>query len=227
MAKQQQSYPALDRQGTQAAVYPSEEVLWTTGAPINDPGDQGIAYYGDAAAPPAPRMAADQQRTEDYLHEVINGETSNEAIDELWVNVQQYGPTGYGPYNDESIFQTGHSQITVSNPASEQGWGVGPARRWAHYPHEESVNPFRNRSVHLRNGQLPWVTASSSLYERSQLAWEQQFAPLKRRSPVAPVVQVPPSVPFTQTVPTWGGGPVGHAGVDYPGGPIGDSGIYG
>jgi hypothetical protein len=223
----QQTYAALDQQGTQAAVYPAEDVLWAQGAPINDPGDQGIAYYGAMDAPPAPRSIADTQHTEDFLQEVVNGETSNGAYGERWVNVQQYGPTGYGPYNDQTNFQTGHSQNIVSNPASEQGWGVGPARRWAHYPIEESVNPFRNATTHLRNGQLPWVTADSSYYERTQLAWEQQWAPLKRRSPVAPVVQVPASVPFTQTVPTWGGGPVGHPGIDYPAGPVGDSGIYG
>ena len=160
---------------------------------------------------------------EDFINEVMNGETSNGAYGELWVNNQVYGPQGYGPYNDPSNFQTGHSQNVVSNPASEQGWGVGPARRWAHYPLVDSPNPYRNEGQHLRNGQLPWVTADSSYYERTQLAWEQQWAPFKRRSPVAPVVQVPASVPFVQTVPAYGGGPVQYSGIDVP---IDEHGIY-
>src|SRR5581483_1973360 len=133
MAKQT-SYPSLDQQGTQAAVYPSEDALWTVGPTITD-ADDGIVY-------PSMPPQADSRTEEAYLHETINGETTNEAYDEEWVNVQQYGPTGFGNWNDDmQVFQTGHSQIVVSNPAAEQGWGVGPARRWAHYPHEESKNP--------------------------------------------------------------------------------------
>src|SRR5581483_1385382 len=198
--------------------YPSEDVLWAAGPPINAPGDQGVAY---AVSPPP---AMNPQAEEDWLHEVINGETPNGAYGEDWVNPQQYGPTGFGPWNDQSIFQTGHSQIVVSNPASEQGWGVGPARRWAHYPQEDSPNPYRNEGQHLRNGQLPWVSADSSLYERTQLAWEAQWQEYKYRSPVAPVVPLPPSVPFAQTVPTYSGGPVAYPGIDVP---IGDEGVYG
>lgn len=212
------TYASLDATGTQAAVYPSEESLWIQGPPINDPGDQGVAYV----AAPGPTMS--QQREEDYLHEVINGQTSNDAYEETWVNVQQYGPTGFGPWNDETIFQSGHSQNVVSNPAAEQGWGVGPARRWAHYPHEDSPNPMRNMGQHNRNGQLPWVAVDSSLYERSQLAWEQQWDQFKYRSPVAPVVAVAPSVPFVQTVPTYSGGPSPYPGVDVP---LPDAAIYG
>lgn len=224
----QATYRSLDRTGTQAAVYPSEEVLWAQGPQINDPGSQGVAgpdsdalegvgYYSGAG-----QITLAQEDA--LLHEQLNGETPNGAYGEHWVNTQVYGPTGYGPYNDQTIFQSGHSQNVVSDPSSEQGWGVGPARRWAHYPHEENVNPFRNRMVHCRNGELPWVVATSSLYERSQLAWEQQFAPMKFRSPLAPVVPVAQSVPFVQTVPTYAGGPAPHPGVDVP---IGDEGMYG
>lgn len=222
---QQRTYPSLDRTGTQAAYYPPEETLWVTGPPINDPGDQGIQYPNLNGGPPPPGPPLNVQKEEDWIHEVLNGETSNGAYGEEWVNVQQYGPTGFGNWNDGmAVFQSGHSQNVVSNPAAEQGWGVGPARRWAHYPHEESPNPFRNEGQHLRNGQLPWVTADSSLYERTQLAWEQQWAQFKHRSPVAPVVPVPQSVPFVQTIPTYSGGDIPHPGVDVP---IGDEGIYG
>jgi hypothetical protein len=209
---QQQTFASLDLGGTQAAVYPSEDVLWAQGPLINDPGSQGVVEEGIEA----PASLKQVMAYEDVIEEQVDGETSNLAYAEEWVNPEVLGPTGYGPYNDETNFQTGHSQNVVSNPASEQGWGVGPARRWAHYPHSSSPNPLRNMGQHLRNGQLPWVTADSSYYERTQLAWEQQWAPFKHRSPVSPVVPVAPSVPFVQTVPTYGGGPVEYAGIDYP-----------
>lgn len=217
--------PSLDLTGRTAAIYPSEDTLWTLGPPINDPGDQGVEWAGSetgAGAPGAPRSLSDVRDSEDRIHEAMNGETTNEAIEEAWVNLGIYGPAGYGAYNEQP-FYSGHTQITVSNPAAEQGWGVGPARRWAHFPVADLPNPFRNRMIHLRNGSLPWVTADSSLYERTQLAWEQQWDPYKYRSPVAPVVNVPQSVPFVATVPTYGGGASPVPGVDVP---FVDAGIY-
>lgn len=223
--------PSLDLTGTQAAVYPSEDTLWVSGPPIDDPGDQGVEPYsgamatgqGDAFGEPPVGTPATIQQEEDLLHEQINGETPNGAYGEAWVNTGIIGPTGIGPYNDESKYESGHTQIIQSNPSAEQGWGVGPARRWAHYPIEQNVNPFRNRMIHCRNGELPWVYADTALYYRTQLEVEQAAAPYKQRSPVAPVVPVVQSVPFSVTVPTYAGGPITYPGVDYPsGGPIGD-----
>jgi hypothetical protein len=213
----QQGYRSLDRTGTQAAIYPSEEELWIQGAPVTDPGDQGIAPAGgdQDGGPPPPGPTMTPQAEDAWIHEILNGETSNGAYGERWVNVEQHGPTGFGGWNEQP-FETGHTQIVVSDPGSEQGWGVGPARRHAHYPHEESPNPYRNEGQHLRMGQLPWVTVDSSLYERSQLAFEQQWAPYKQRSPVTPIVPVSPSVPYAQTVPTFSGGPVQYPGIDIP-----------
>lgn len=212
------TYAALDKTGTQAAIYPSEEALWVTGPPINDSGDQGMFAAQEF---PVDQMTTAQE--DDWLHEVVNGETSNAAIDESWVNNMVYGPQGFGDWNEQA-YETGHTQIIQADPAAEQGWGVGPARRWAHYPKTDSPNPTRNFGTHNRNGQLPWVAASSSLYERSQLAWEAQWQPYKYRSPVSPVVPVPVSVPFVQVVPTFGGGPSPHPGVDLP---VGDEGVFG
>ena len=218
------TYQALDHTGTQAAIYPAEDVLWAQGPPINDPGDQGIQFVGAGQAPiPQPRSVKDALATDTFLEEVIAGETSNLAIAEQWVNPEVFGPQGFGPWNDPTVFQTGHSQNIVSNPAAEQGWGVGPARAWAHYPTEDSPNPTRNMGMHFRNGQLPWTNPETAYYERTQLAWEQQWAGYKHRSPVAPVVNVPPSVPYVQTVPSYGGGDVYYPGVDYPYDP---NGIY-
>ena len=217
-----QAPPALDQTGTQAAVYPSEEQLWVQGPPINAPGDQGVAYdnaVGDTSvyAPPIPAPVSPKAvaATEAWIAETMNGETPNEAYVENVVNNAVYGPQGFGDWNVQA-FETGHTQVIQANPATEQGWGVGPARQWAHYPKVESPNPYRNEGQHLRNGQLPWVTASSALYYRTQLEFEQQWANYKARSPVAPVVPVAPSVPYVQTVPTYGGGLVEYPGVDFP-----------
>jgi hypothetical protein len=210
--------PALDITGTQAAVYPSEEQLWVQGPPINAPLGQGVAVENRVGDPSvdAPPLDGPNPALEDaWLHEVINGQTANQAYQEDVVNNAVYGPQGFGDWNVQA-YQTGHTQNTVSDPAKEQGWGVGPARRWAHYPKVESPNYARNFGAHFRNGQLPWVSAESSLYERSQLAREQHWSPFKQRSPVAPVVPVAPSVPYVQTVPTFSGGPVDYPGIDVP-----------
>jgi hypothetical protein len=218
---------ALDQTGTQAAVYPSEEQLWVQGPPINAPGGQGVAadnMIGDpgVAAPPlpAPASLSAVQQQEAWAHEQLYGETPNQAYDENVVNNAVYGPQGVGDWNVQP-YQTGHSQNIVANPAQEQGWGVGPARRWAHYPKTESPNPARNFGEHLRNGQLPWVSAESKLYVRTQLAYEQQWDVYKARSPVAPVVPVASSVPYVQTIPTYptpthSGGLVEYPGIDVP-----------
>lgn len=202
------TYPSLDATATQAAVYPSEQQLWNVGPTINDPGDQGV--MPDLGPMTNPTQA------EDWLHEVLNGETSNQVWEESVVNPRPFGPTGFGPWTDEGQFQTGHSQNVVSNPAAEQGWGVGPARRWAHFPIEDSPNPARNMGQAHRDGQYAYVSDETKLYYRTQLAWEQQWAPFKRRSPVAPIVPVASSVPFSSTVPTYGGGPAPIPGVDVP-----------
>jgi hypothetical protein len=209
-----QPQPSLDHTGTQAAIYPSEDQLWVSGPPINDPADP-IVYMQDTGLPPPPGPLANQSVEEAYLDELINGETANGAYAERWTPMGAYGPTGYGDFNEQA-YQTGHTQVVQSDPSSEQGWGVGPARRWAHYPKSDGPNAARNFGQHLRNGQLPWVVADSSLYERSQLAWEQQFAPVKARSPVAPVVPLAANVPYSQTVPAYGGGDILYQGVDIP-----------
>lgn len=219
---------SLDELGQIAAIYPDEASLWVNGPPITDPGGQGVEIgAGDPSQmlspPPAP-TAREAQDTENWLQEVINGETPNGAYGEEWVNLAIGGPAGFGNWNEQP-FYTGHSQIVQSNPGAEQGWGVGPARRWAHYPFAELQNPTRNMGGHLRMGTLNTLTPDTALYWRTQLAWEQQWDAYKQRGPVNPVMPVADSVPFVQTVPTYGGGFVQYAGIDVPaGGP--DEGIY-
>lgn len=224
------SLASLDATGQLAAVYPSEDQLWLYGPSINEPGSQGVQYDagtdreggmgadGTAEFPhiPAPRSMAEAEQTEEWLHEVINGETPNGAYGEEWVNLTIAGNAGFGDWNQQPFF-SGHSQIVQANPAAEQGWGVGPARRWAHYPYSVLDNPARNASNHLRMGQLPWSYPEQNyLYYRTQLIWEQQWDAYKQRVPVNPVVPVAPSVPFSQVVPTYGGGYVNYPGLDVP-----------
>jgi hypothetical protein len=225
MAKQRTApLPSLDQLGMTAAVYPSEDQLWLTGPPINDPGGQGVEGYGDDGTgnlplaggdPPTPTSQEQVQEMTDLQLEQMNGETSNGIYPEEVVNPMVYGPQGFGPWST-APYLSGHTQIVQSNPSAEQGWGVGPARRWAHFPLTDNPNPARNANVHMRNGALPWVTADSYLYERAGIEWELQFQPYKQRTPVSPVIPVATSVPFVQTVATYGGGDVPIPGVDQP-----------
>jgi hypothetical protein len=221
-----QPLPSLDLLGMSAAVYPSEDQLWAVGPPINDPGGQGVEGYGDdgqgnvplAATdgnPPVPTSVAQVEVDRADVWDAATGETSNwrEPIDTVYPEV--YGPQGFGNWQD-APYMSGHTQVVQSNPSAEQGWGVGPARRWAHYPHTDNPNPTRNANVHMRNGSLPWVTEDSYLYDRSGIAWELQFQRYKQRVPVNPVIPVATSVPFVTTVPSYGGGDVPIAGVDQP-----------
>jgi hypothetical protein len=223
----------LDVTGTLAAVYPSEEQLWSQGPQINAPGDQGVAYVGAGefmGPPPVPTGAAGVQAEEQFIHDVMNGPTSNGATGLEWVNNQQFGPTGVGDWaytvaGSPAPAQeySGHDANIPSNPSSEQGWGVGPARRWARFPISDSPNPARN-GAYTRNGDFPWVTADSWLYERTQLAWQAQWQPYKYRTTPGAVVPMAGSVPFAETVPTYGGGPSPVPGIDVPA--IGPQPIY-
>lgn len=217
--------PSLDATGTVAAVYPSEAQLWVQGPQITDPSGQGVADIGAGqfmGTPPAPTGQQGIDAEEQYLHDLINGPTSNGAPDLWWVNNQQYGPTGVGDWNitvwgspTNAQPYSGHDANIPSNPSSEQGWGVGPARRWARFPKADSPNPARN-GAYLRNGDFPWITADSWLYERTQLAWQQQWAPFKYRTSVAAVVPMAGGIPFAETVPTYGGGPSPIPALDIP-----------
>lgn len=206
MAKKPQ-LASLDLTGTQAAVYPSEEQLWVVGPPINDPGSQGVL-------PPDPGGLGGQA-ADDFLHDQINGPTSDGAYDEWVVNPTNWGPTGLGDPNVQD-HQSGPTNNVILDPSLESGWGVGPARRWPHYPKVVNVNPTRNFGTHLRNGSLPIVQGETALWDRGLFGWEAQWIPKKQRGAVAPVVPVPTSVPYGTTVPTYSGGPSSIVGVDVP-----------
>jgi hypothetical protein len=231
---------SLDNLGMTAAIYPSEEQLWYYGPTISttdgdvytitgvgNPTEDQIGPDGNQHTPPRPTSARDLQATEELQFAQLNDQTPNGAYGEQWVNLTIAGIAGWGDWQTQP-YETGHSQITVANPGSEQGWGVGPARRWMHYPFSQLDNPARNAANHLRNGDLPWAYSEQNmLYYRSQLAWEQQWDKYKQRGPVTPVVPVASTVPFVQTVPSYGGGPGEYQSLlDIPGVSSSDIGVY-
>lgn len=223
----QHNLRSLDQTGRLAAVYPTEDQLWLYGPTINDPGTQGVSE-GEPPLPPVPsgRQSADAEDA--WINETLNGPTPNGAYGEAWVNPAVGGPTGFGNWNEQP-FYSGHSQIVQANPAAEQGWGVGPARRWAHYPFSELQNPSRNMGKHLRMGESPTLAApESQVAERAGIAWEMQWEPFKQRLPVNPVVPLATTVPYATTVPAYAGGPENIPGIDQPVVPLTDngSGVY-
>ncbi len=123
---------------------------------------------------------------------------------EIIVNPHEWTPTGWGPENEQP-FQSGHTNNLITNPSAEQGMGVGPERRWAHYPHVEQPNPYRNLNAYQRAG----GDAYSTLVYRPEVVafWAQalhveaQTVNTRHRGPLAPVVNQEPSVAFVTTVP--------------------------
>lgn len=122
---------------------------------------------------------------------------------QIVVNPAESPPTGWGAPNDQQ-FQTGHTQNVPTNPSAEQGFGVGPERKWPHYPHAVNTNPFRSLNAWQRSGTDNY---SSQIYRAESSAfWYQaiidslQHTPDKQRSPVNPVINQAPSVPYVATV---------------------------
>lgn len=115
-------------------------------------------------------------------------------------------PTGWGSGNDQQ-YQTGHTQNTVTNPSMEQGSGVGPERAWPHYPHAVNPNPFRMLNAFQRSGTDSYSAdiyrPETAAYWNMALDVNQMTAATRQRSPVNPVLDQFPSVPFVDTVPQY------------------------
>jgi hypothetical protein len=123
---------------------------------------------------------------------------------EIIVNPREQLPTGWGSENEQQ-FQSGHTNNLPTNRSAEQGYGVGPERRWAHYPHVEQPNPFRMLNAFQRSGGDSYSTL---VYRPEVVAfWAQaldrelQTTQTRNVGPLAPVVNQAPSVPFVSTVP--------------------------
>lgn len=119
------------------------------------------------------------------------------------VNPYEDLPTGWGPDNDQQ-FQSGHTNNVVTNESAEQGWGVGPERAWAHYPHVEQLNPFRALNAFQRNGEDGY---SDLIYRPAVVAfWQQALeaenaAAATRHVGRRGVVNQAPSAPYVTTIP--------------------------
>lgn len=136
------------------------------------------------------------------------GDANGSLIDE---GVTDHGETQGDDYDtftrgDQPVtlqlFQTGHTQNLVTEPSAEYGYGVGPERRLSHYPYADQPNPFRNHDAYgrwaLEDGERyrPEVVA----YWSQALGYELSQATVKQRSPVNPIVDQPPSQPFTDSL---------------------------
>jgi hypothetical protein len=140
------------------------------------------------------------------VHEQIHGQVDprNPPIDALVVvNPAESPPTGWGAENLQQ-FQSGHVNNLVTNPSAEQGFGVGPERQWAHYPHASNPNPFRRMAAFLRDGGDTYSTQvyrpEVVAYWANALAHEYAATPVKHAMRPDPVVNQAPSQPYVQAV---------------------------
>lgn len=119
------------------------------------------------------------------------------------VNPRESLPTGWGAVNKQQ-FQSGHTQNLPTNESAEQGYGVGPERKWPHYPHAELPNPYRNMNVLQRSGGDSYSTdvyrPEVVAFWAQALARESADAAVKQRQRAGAVINQPASIPFVQTV---------------------------
>jgi len=140
------------------------------------------------------------------VYELINGpvDPSSPPIDaQIIVNPAESLPTGWGAPNQQP-FQSSHTNALATNPSSEQGYGVGPERAWAHYPHATNPNPFRRMGAFLRDGGDSYSTLvyrpEIVAYWANALAHEAAATPVKQAMKPDTVVNQHPSMPYVQAV---------------------------
>ncbi|HEX6461106.1 MAG TPA: hypothetical protein VF032_19475 [Thermoleophilaceae bacterium] len=119
------------------------------------------------------------------------------------VNPAESPPTGWGDFNAQQ-FQSAHTNALPTNESAEQGYGVGPERKWAHYPHATNPNPFRRMAAFQRDGgdaySLEVYRPEDVAYWPGGLAYEAAAAPVKVRQRPGAVANQAPSQPFVATV---------------------------
>jgi hypothetical protein len=140
------------------------------------------------------------------VHDLIFGPVDPRdppALPLVVVNPAESAPTGWGAPNVQQ-FQSGHTNNLITNEAAEQGYGVGPERQWAHYPHAVNPNPYRRMGAFLRDGGDTYSTdiyrPEVVAYWANALAHEAAATPVKHAMRPDPVVNQPPSQPYVQTV---------------------------
>lgn len=140
-----------------------------------------------------------------YGESYWNGSTLGTDINDetVVVNPREFGPTGWGDYNNQ-LFHSGHTQNIPTNESAEQGMGVGPERKWPHYPTPDQPNPYRNMGIYQRNGtdgySLYIYRNVAAAYWAQAIGYELSQAQVRHRSTPYGTTQQPPSVPFVSTV---------------------------
>lgn len=144
---------------------------------------------------------------ESVLNDLLNGQVDPHDPPYgplVVVNPANAHPTGYGSPNLQQ-FQTGATQNVKTEGSREQGMGVGPERKWPHYPHAVNPNPYRNKNALQRAGMdayhadvyRPAVVA----YWAHALEQEQAAGNTRQRTRSGVVVNQAPSQSFTAATP--------------------------
>lgn len=140
------------------------------------------------------------------VHELIFGQVDPRdppALPLVVVNPAESFPTGWGSPNVQQ-FQSSHTNALQTNESAEQGYGVGPERQWAHYPHATNPNPFRGLGSFQRDGGDSYSTdvyrPEVVAYWSGALAYEMAAVPVKHAMRPSPVVNQAASQPYVSTV---------------------------
>jgi hypothetical protein len=150
------------------------------------------------SAPPDPPFNSAQE--DQMLHEWVHG-TPWHGIDlGEWVNPTNPGIPNLGPVNDQP-FQSAHTNAVPHNASAEQGWGMDPAILYARYPKVQSTNPYWSMGAFRRMGGLAWWVPGIPFGSMTQGEVQAWWASQKRTGTHARLVDVPPNVPFSATVP--------------------------
>lgn len=140
---------------------------------------------------------------ETFLHDQINGVPwHGYAIEEV-VNGANPGIPNLGPINEQP-FQSGHTQVHVDNPSSEQGWGLDPAVLYARYPRSDGANPCYAMGTHRRNGTLDWQAPGVPFSDWTNTNWQLQWQLRRQSGTHQRVVDPTTGIPFVSTVPVSG-----------------------
>lgn len=158
-----------------------------------------------------------QDIEEGILHEALNGQVPNAADSERNTPTSTSVPVGTGPFLDTPFF-TGRSQ-NVRTTWNESGWGHD-SQRWPTYPYSVGDNPSRRKSpigsvpsaLRENFALLAYVTANGGDTSMQGL----YRATRQQGNSHGAIISTPQAIPYTDTVPTYGGGAMPHPGLDVP-----------
>jgi hypothetical protein len=144
--------------------------------------------------------------SEDVLSKMFGQvDPHNPEIDAaIIVNPREFGITGWGDWNNQQ-YQSGHTQNLPTNESAEQGMGVGPERKWPHYPTPDNPNPYRALNILRRMGGDSYSTMvyrpETTAYWAQAIGYELSQEPAKHRfTGRTAIVNQQPSVPYVTTI---------------------------